>query len=84
MALEPGAEAIPGAVEAVAALRAQRLRLRFVTNTTSRPRREILARLERLGIPLAADELVTPAHLPMQSTASVPASRAPSCSWTTA
>jgi HAD superfamily hydrolase (TIGR01458 family) len=59
-------EPIPGAVEAVAALRAQGLRLRFVTNTTSRPRREILARLERLGIPVAADELVTPAHLAVQ------------------
>jgi HAD superfamily hydrolase (TIGR01458 family) len=59
-------EPIPGAAAAVAALRAQGLRLRFVTNTTSRPRREILARLERLGIPVAAAELVTPAHLAVQ------------------
>ena len=59
-------EPIPGAVEAIAALRAQGLRVRFVTNTTSRPRREILARLERLGIRVAAAELVTSAHLAVQ------------------
>jgi len=59
-------EPIAGAVDAVAALRALGLRLRFVTNTTSRPRREILARLERLGIRVAAAELVTPAHLAVQ------------------
>ena len=35
---------IPGAIEAVAALRDRGLRLRFVTNTTSRPRRDFLRR----------------------------------------
>jgi HAD superfamily hydrolase (TIGR01458 family) len=59
-------EPIPGAVAAVAALRAQGLALRFVTNTTSRPRREILARLERLGIAVASGELVTPARLAVE------------------
>src|SRR5919197_4296846 len=56
-------ERIPGAIEAVAALRDRGLRLRFVTNTTSRPGRDILARLERLGMPVPEDELVTPARL---------------------
>jgi HAD superfamily hydrolase (TIGR01458 family) len=56
-------EPIAGAIEAVAALRDRELRLRFVTNTTSRPRRDILARLERLGMPVPEDELVTPARL---------------------
>ena len=56
-------EPIPGAKAAVAALRDRGLRLRFVTNTTSRPRRDILARLERLGMPVPEHELVTPARL---------------------
>jgi HAD superfamily hydrolase (TIGR01458 family) len=59
-------EPIAGAVDAVAALRAAGLRLRFVTNTTSRPRRDILARLDRLGIPVPEDELVTPARLAVE------------------
>jgi HAD superfamily hydrolase (TIGR01458 family) len=59
-------EPIAGAVEAVAALRERGLRLRFVTNTTSRPRRDILARLERLGMPVPERELVTPARLAVE------------------
>ena len=56
-------EPVPGARDAVAALRGAGLALRFVTNTTSRPRRLILDRLHRLGFDAAADELVTPAAL---------------------
>jgi HAD superfamily hydrolase (TIGR01458 family) len=59
-------EPVPGAIEAVAALRDRGLRLRFVTNTTSRPRRDILARLERLGMPVPEGELVTPARLAVE------------------
>jgi HAD superfamily hydrolase (TIGR01458 family) len=59
-------EPIAGAVEAVAALRDRGLGLRFVTNTTSRPRRAILARLERLGIPVPERELVTPSRLAVE------------------
>ena len=59
-------EPIAGAIEAVAALRNRGLRLRFVTNTTSRPRRDILARLERLGMPVPERELVTPARLAVE------------------
>jgi HAD superfamily hydrolase (TIGR01458 family) len=59
-------EPIPGAIEAVAALRDRGLWLRFVTNTTSRPRRDILARLERLGMPVPEGELVTPARLAVE------------------
>src|SRR5215213_6314434 len=54
---------VPGAVEAVRRLRDRGLELRFVTNTTSRPRRQILARLTRLGYEVPADELLTPAAL---------------------
>ena len=57
---------IPGAIEAVAALRDRGLRLRFVTNTTSRPRRDILARLERLRMPVPDAELVTPGRLAVE------------------
>jgi HAD superfamily hydrolase (TIGR01458 family) len=59
-------EPIPGALEAVAALRARGLQLRFVTNTTSRPRRDILARLHRLELPVAESDLVTPARLAVE------------------
>ena len=59
-------EPIAGAIEAVAALRDYGLRLRFVTNTTSRPRRDILARLDRLGMPVPERELDTPACLAVQ------------------
>lgn len=54
---------IPGAVEAVTRLRELGLPLRFVTNTTSRPRRAIVERLRRLGFPLEDAEVVTPARL---------------------
>jgi HAD superfamily hydrolase (TIGR01458 family) len=56
-------EPVPGARAAVAELRARGLALRFVTNTTSRPRRQILERLRRLGFDVAAEELSTPAAL---------------------
>ena len=56
-------EPVPGAREAVAALRARGLALRFVTNTTSRPRRQILERLQRLGFDATPEELSTPAAL---------------------
>jgi HAD superfamily hydrolase (TIGR01458 family) len=54
---------IPGAREAVAALRAAGLGLRFVTNTTSRSRTRTLAHLRALGFAVDDDELVTPAAL---------------------
>jgi HAD superfamily hydrolase (TIGR01458 family) len=59
-------EPVPGAREAVAALRRQGIALRFVTNTTSRPRRQILERLQRLGFAVAPEELMTPAALAMR------------------
>ena len=57
---------VPGAPEAVAALRDAGLRLRFVTNTTSRPRRSIVARLERLGFDVPEHEVLTPAALAVE------------------
>ncbi|WP_138472578.1 TIGR01458 family HAD-type hydrolase [Poseidonocella sp. HB161398] len=56
-----GRAALPGAAEAVARLREAGTALRFVTNTTSRPRRVLLAELQAAGIGAAPDELFTPA-----------------------
>ena len=56
-------DAVPGAVAAVSKLREQGLGLRFVTNTTSRSKRQTLERLERLGFEVEPGELVTPAAL---------------------
>jgi HAD superfamily hydrolase (TIGR01458 family) len=56
-------EAVPGAADALAKLRADDIPLRLVTNTTMRPRRSILERLERLGIDADPTELITPATL---------------------
>jgi HAD superfamily hydrolase (TIGR01458 family) len=56
-------EPVSGAVDAVAELRERGLSLRFVTNTTARPRQRILDRLARLGFALEAAELATPAAL---------------------
>jgi HAD superfamily hydrolase (TIGR01458 family) len=56
-------EPVPGAVDAVAVLRERGASLRFVTNTTQRSRARTLEKLERLGFPVAPEELVTPAVL---------------------
>lgn len=69
-------EPIPGAVQAVDDLRGLGLSLRFVTNTTARPRDAILARLRRLGVPVGAGELVTPARLAVEYCRSVGRRRA--------
>jgi HAD superfamily hydrolase (TIGR01458 family) len=54
---------IPGAVHALGRLRASSLALRFVTNTTAHSRDRTLAKLTRLGLPVADHELITPAAL---------------------
>jgi phospholysine phosphohistidine inorganic pyrophosphate phosphatase len=56
-------EAVPGAADTLAKLRDGGIPLRLVTNTTMRPRRSILERLERLGIEAEPSELLTPATL---------------------
>jgi HAD superfamily hydrolase (TIGR01458 family) len=56
-------EAVPGASEALERLRSAGIAIRLVTNTTMRPRRSILERLERLGIQADQSELLTPATL---------------------
>jgi HAD superfamily hydrolase (TIGR01458 family) len=56
-------EAVPGADEALGRLRSAGIPVRLVTNTTMRPRRAIIERLERLGIEAEPSELLTPATL---------------------
>ena len=56
-----GDSPIPGAREAIAKLAAAGLALRFLTNTTTRPRSAIAARLEALGVAVDPAHLFTPA-----------------------
>ena len=57
--LYQGDVAIPGAPEFITRLRDQGKPFRFVTNTTSRPRSSIVARLRSYGFQLADDEVFT-------------------------
>ena len=56
-----GDQVIPGAVDALAKLRASGLPLRFLTNTTRSPRQSIVGLLAGLGFEVAADEIQTAA-----------------------
>ena len=56
-----GREAIPGAVEAVDRLRRHGVAVRFLTNTTRRPLRVLVADLGGFGLEVSADEMFTPA-----------------------
>lgn len=51
---------IPGAVEAVAALRARGVAMRFLTNIDSRTPAELLVELREWGLEVLPDELFTP------------------------
>jgi ribonucleotide monophosphatase NagD (HAD superfamily) len=61
--LHVGLDPIPGAREALEALRARDIPFRLVTNTTSRSRRLVVQRLVAMGFALQADEVLTPAAL---------------------
>jgi len=56
-----GDEPLPGAAEAIAALRNSGIAIRFLTNATRNPRRRILEKLQAMGVAAEADELFTPA-----------------------
>jgi HAD superfamily hydrolase (TIGR01458 family) len=57
--LHVSGEAIPGAADAVRALRADGHRLRFVTNNTTRARARLARELQGIGIELDEDEVST-------------------------
>lgn len=50
---------LPGAVDALVALRASGLPIRFLTNTTRSPRTRIVAKLRRMGFAIDAEEIRT-------------------------
>lgn len=54
-----GENALPGAAETIAALRAHRLPVAFVTNKPLEPASAYAAKLSRLGIPAEPDDVVT-------------------------
>ncbi len=57
-----GEEPVPGAREAVERLKAAGLAIRYVTNTTRRPRRAVVEGLRALGFEATGDEVFTPAR----------------------
>jgi HAD superfamily hydrolase (TIGR01458 family) len=64
--LHIGPNAVPGAREALSALRASGVSLRFLTNTTRSPRRAIVALLHGLGFDVGEDEILTAARAARQ------------------
>jgi phospholysine phosphohistidine inorganic pyrophosphate phosphatase len=58
-----GDQPIQGAHEALAELRAMSAGMRFLTNTTSRPRRMVVEHLLALGFEVAIEEVLTPAAM---------------------
>lgn len=58
-----GDKALPGSLDAIERLRAKGLPLRFITNTTRRPRRAVAASLAKFGLRIDEEELFTPAVL---------------------
>jgi len=61
--LHVGDDPIPGAIEALEALRSPTAGVLLVTNTTSKPRRAIVERLRRIGFDVEPDDVMTPARL---------------------
>jgi HAD superfamily hydrolase (TIGR01458 family) len=58
--LHQGDEPIPGVAAAIATLAASNVRIRYLTNTTTRPRRAIVDRLIRMGFDLRPEHVFTP------------------------
>jgi HAD superfamily hydrolase (TIGR01458 family) len=58
-----GASALLGSLDAISRIRAARIPLKFITNTTRRPRRRIVEDLARLGLQVALADVYTPAAI---------------------
>jgi HAD superfamily hydrolase (TIGR01458 family) len=58
-----GDEAIPGAREALASLRTAGVPMRFLTNTTTRSREALVAKLASMGLDIGAEEIFTAPHV---------------------
>lgn len=59
--LYQGDQAVPGAVDALHWVRRQGIAHLFVTNTSSRPRSAVVAKLAAMGIEVTGQQLLTPA-----------------------
>lgn len=57
-----GASPVPGALDAIGRLKGAGLPVRYVTNTTRRPRREVAGGMRDLGFEVGEDEVFTPAR----------------------
>ena len=66
---------IPGAIETIAFIQQQKIPHRFVTNTTTHSRRQIIERLAQVGINVAYDHLFTAPVAASQYLRSLPAPR---------
>lgn len=64
--LHVGDDPLPGAISALAQLREITRGIRLVTNTTSKPRREIVERLGAMGFRVQPEEVLTPARLALR------------------
>lgn len=58
--LYQGANVIPGSVEAIKWIQQKAIPHVFITNTSSRPRRQIVEKLNRLGFEISAESILTP------------------------
>ncbi len=58
-----GAAALPGSLEAIERLRKAEIPIKFITNTTRRPRRRIVEDLQRIGLSVAPEDVYTPAAM---------------------
>lgn len=58
-----GGVALPGSLDAIKKIRARGLPLKFITNTTRRPRRRVVEELRQAGLEVALDDVLTPAIL---------------------
>lgn len=58
-----GPRALAGSLDAIAHIRELGVPLKFVTNTTRRPRRVIVEDLMRLGLEVATEDIFTPASI---------------------
>ena len=61
-----GDHVLPGALEAIAELREAGLPIPFVTNTTTKTKQMLLARLNAFGLNMTDDELFTPGQAALQ------------------
>jgi HAD superfamily hydrolase (TIGR01458 family) len=56
-----GGETVPGSASTIEWLTHEEVPFRYLTNTSSRPRRSIADKLTRLGIPATPEQILTPA-----------------------